>query len=74
VPESLSASQAAAASPIVDSIFALIDQGIELVGEDAITAVINQKLDIPYMTESMEAVVIGYIVKRIHAVVHKHAV
>jgi hypothetical protein len=73
VAEPLSAAQSAAASPIVDNIFALVDQGIELVGEDALTALINEKLDIPVLTESMEALVIGYIVKKIHAVVHRPA-
>lgn len=71
MPEPLSATASAAASPIVDNIFDLIDQGIDLVGEDALVAVINSKLDIPVLTESMEAVVIAYIVKQVHAVVHK---
>lgn len=71
MPEPLSASQAAAANPIVDNIFALIDQGVDAVGEEALVAIINQRLDIPLLTESMEAVLIGLVVKRIHAAIHK---
>ncbi len=64
----------AAASPIVDDIFMLIDKGIEAVGEETLVAVINEKIDIPYMPESMEAVVLGIIIKRIHQAVHKNPV
>lgn len=70
MPQSPHANSAAAGS-IVDEIFSLIDKGIDLVGEDALTSVINEKLDIPVLTESMEAVVIGYLVKKVHAAVHK---
>jgi len=71
VPEPLSATAAAAASPIVDNIFELVDQAFDLVGEDQLVAIINAKLDLPILGESMEAMVFKYLVSKIHAVVHK---
>ncbi len=71
MPSPLSASQAAAASPIVDNILAMIDQGIDLVGEDAIAAMIAEKIDIPFLTESMEVAAIKFVVKQIHSRIHK---
>lgn len=71
MPEPLSASQAAAASPIVDSFLTIIDQGIDLVGEDVIAATIAEKIDIPYMPESMEVAAIKFVLKQIHARIHK---
>ena len=67
----LSADAKASASPIVDNIFALVDQGIHLVGEDGLTALINEKLDLPILNESMEAIVFRYLIQKIHAAVHK---
>jgi hypothetical protein len=73
VPESSLAANAAA-SPIVDSFLELIDQGIDLVGEDAVAAMIAERIDIPFLTESMEVAALKFIVKQIHARIHKSPV
>jgi len=63
----------AAASPLVDEFLSLLDKAIDIVGEDAVTALINEKIDVPILNENAEAIIIGYAVKRLHARIHKPA-
>ena len=71
MPDPSLAAANAAASPIVDSFLELIDQGIDLVGEDAVAAMIAERIDIPFLTESMEVAALKFIVKQIHSRIHK---
>ncbi len=76
------ASSLSAASPILDSAAKLIDNAIDMIGEEAVAAYLYEayvKFDIPYVPDGIEAMVIDpmvkpaivYAVKRIHATVHK---
>ena len=75
-------SSLAAASPLIDSAAALLDNAIDMIGEEAVAAYLYEayvKFDIPFVPDGIEAMVIDpmvkpaivYAVKRIHATVHK---